>query len=148
MDGWSRRLSGGGGRGQAACLPPFFLRNEGGWHLLSVHGRSPWGWSLSGTGHISLLHLPGRGGCEPAHQRSRHIEGMLDISFALGDISGPALRHERREKAAGDAKFYVGGHWVSEALSMKGLHIEAFRRRLARDGICVGSQILKLTLNA
>jgi hypothetical protein len=40
-----------------------------------------------------LLRLPGRGRCEPAHQRSRHIKGMLDVGFALGDISGPALRH-------------------------------------------------------
>jgi len=95
-----------------------------------------------------LLRLPGRGSGEPAHESSRHIEGMLDIGFALGDISGPALRHEGRKKAARDAKFYIGRHWISEALSMKGLHIEALRPRLARDGICAGSQIWKLPSNA
>lgn len=73
---------------------------------------------------------------------------MLNIGFAFGDVSGPALRHEGGQEAAGDAKFYVGRHWISEALSMKGLHIEALRPRLARGGICAGSQILKLTHNA
>ncbi|KAB7779857.1 hypothetical protein CEK66_05885 [Xanthomonas sp. LMG 12460] len=91
--------------------------------------------------------MPGRGRGKSAYQRGRHIEGMLDINFALGDISGFALSHQGRKKAAGDAKFYVGGHWISEAPS-KGLHIEALRPRLARDGICAGSQIWKLSFNA
>jgi hypothetical protein len=73
---------------------------------------------------------------------------VLDIGFALSDISCSALRHEGGKKAAGDAKFYVGGHWVSEALSMKGLHIETLRPILARDGICAGSQIWKLRSDA
>ena len=88
-----------------------------------------------------MLHLAGRGRGKPAHQRGRHIEGMLDINFALGDISGFALRHQGGKKAAGNAKFYMGGHWISEALVVKGLHIEAPSERLARGEICVCSQI-------
>lgn len=107
------------GRGQAACLAPFLLRNEGRRHLITAHGRSPRGRSRSGAGHIGLLRLASRGCGEPAHQRGCHIQGMLDVGFALGDISGPALRHECRKNAAGDAKFYVGRHWISEALIVK-----------------------------
>ncbi|PSM13331.1 hypothetical protein [Stenotrophomonas maltophilia] len=66
---------------------------------------------------------------------------MLDINFALGDISGFALRHQGRKKAAGNAQFYMGGHWISEALVVKGLHIEAPSERLARGKICACSQI-------
>jgi hypothetical protein len=73
---------------------------------------------------------------------------VLDIGFALSDISCSALRHEGGKKAAGDAKFYVGGHWLSEALIVKGIHIEALSRRLARDGSCAGSQIWKLSCDA
>ncbi|UEQ16131.1 hypothetical protein [Xanthomonas phaseoli] len=95
-----------------------------------------------------MLRLPGRRCGEPAKKRGGDIKGMLDIGFALGDISGSALRYEGGKKAAGDAKFYVGRHWISEALSMKGLHIEALRPRLARDGICTASQIWKLRFDA
>lgn len=94
------------------------------------------------------MRLPCRGCCEPAHQRGCDIKSVLDIGFALGDISRLALRDEGGKKAAGDAKFYVGRHWISEALSVKGLHIEALHSGLARDGICAGSQILKLRINA
>ncbi|WP_329809822.1 hypothetical protein [Stenotrophomonas sp. SMYL8] len=78
--------------------------------------------------------MASRGCGEPAHQCGRYIKGVLNIGFALGDISGPALRYKRGKKTAGDAKFYVGGHWISETPSVKGLHIEALRRRLARAG--------------
>lgn len=142
VDRGSRRLSWRGGRGQAACLAPFFLRWKRRRDLIPTHGRSPWRGSPSKAGHIGLLRLPGRGSGEPAHESSRHIQGVLDVGFAISDISGPALRHEGRKKAAGDAKFYVSGHWISEAPSVKGLHIEALHRRLARAGICLGSQIL------
>ncbi|WP_329889830.1 hypothetical protein [Stenotrophomonas sepilia] len=88
-----------------------------------------------------MLDLTSRGRGKPAHQRGRHIKGMLDINFALGDISGFALSHQGRKKAAGNAKFYMGGHWISKALVVKGLHIEALSERLARGEICACSQI-------
>lgn len=87
------------------------------------------------------MDLTGRRRSKPARQRGRYIEGMLDINFALGDISGFALRHQGRKKTAGDAKFYMGGHWISKALVVKGLHIEALSERLARGEICACSQI-------
>ncbi|WP_329768179.1 hypothetical protein [Stenotrophomonas muris] len=87
------------------------------------------------------MNLTSRGRGKPAHQRGRHIEGMLDINLALCDVSCLALRDEGRKKTAGDAKFYMGGHWISEALVVKGLHIEALSERLARGEICACSQI-------
>lgn len=80
------------------------------------------------------MRLPSRGCSEPAHQRRCYIKGVLNIGFAIGNISGSALRYERGKNTAGNAKFYVGGHWISEAPSVKGLHIESLRRRLARAG--------------
>jgi len=65
------------------------------------------------------MRLAGRRCGETAKERGRHIKGMLYIGFALGDISGSALRHECWKKTAGDAKFYVGRHWISEALIVK-----------------------------
>jgi len=57
--------------------------------------------------------LASRGCGKPAHQRGRHIKGVLDIGFAFGDVSGSALRHEGGQKAARYAQFYVGRHWIS-----------------------------------
>lgn len=127
---------------------PFLQRNGGRLYLLAVHGRGPWNGARPRRWAQIVAALAQQGCCEPAQQRSGHIEGMLDIHFAIGDISGAALRHEGGQKAAGDAKFYVGGHWIYGTLSVKRPHIEALRRRLARDGICAASQILKLPLNA
>ncbi|HEL3017992.1 TPA: hypothetical protein UL935_003818 [Stenotrophomonas maltophilia] len=73
---------------------------------------------------------------------------MADIGFALGDITRFTLCHEGGKKTAGDAKFYVGGHWISEALSVKVVHIEALCGGLARAGICAGSQIWRLSYYA
>jgi len=60
-----------------------------------------------------MLHLAGGGCGETTHQRRRNIKGVLNVGFALSDISCSALRHEGGKKAAGDAKLYVGGHWKS-----------------------------------
>ncbi|WP_017158373.1 hypothetical protein [Xanthomonas phaseoli] len=94
------------------------------------------------------MRLPGRGCSEPAHQSGGYIQGVLNIGFAIGDISGSALRYERGKNTTGNAKFYVGGHWISEAPSVKVFTSNHFARDWQERGIRLGSQIWKLLIDA
>ncbi|PPT42810.1 hypothetical protein XarjCFBP7653_04590 [Xanthomonas arboricola] len=73
---------------------------------------------------------------------------MLNVDFSGVDVARVALGYEGWQQAAGNTKLNICGHRISEVPSVKGLHIEALTRRLARGRICSGSQILKSPSNA